>query len=464
MLINSVRIMLKKLFLLSVIFVSLGGCNEKQGLTIEKAYWGTWQSSGYGYIVDIINGEFTLYDIDTKYCVKQSASSDEIAQLLTHFEAFSNDKIGLGQSAKSKLYYFNRIDQLPSRCTQQIENSPVVVVDQFATMMQEHYAFFDVHKVDWQERVKQAKSQVSSSTNDAELFEILSKMMIGLNDGHLYINASLNGEVKQISYGDSKVLKPTLDRAFSEQTDIKTRREFGREWYKRTLANVENVLNGDVNYAANNQIIWGSVGNTGYIKLRNMYGFEEDGSFADEINVVKTSMANIVEELRGKRSIVIDLTTNSGGNDEIGRAIANYFTDERVKLYSHSTLGSGEQASEYFTEPEPNPYLGNVIVYTSDHTVSAAETFTMAMKALPNVTHVGTTTRGALSDILDKTLVNGWEVGLSNMTYLDAEDKLWEGIGVQPDIEFGVFDGDDIFTSHLDSTKRLVKMIETGQL
>ncbi len=456
--------MLKKLFSLSLILLLLSGCKETQLLSVEQAYWGTWESSGYGYIVDIVDGEFALYDIDSKYCVKQAASSKEIAQLLTHFEAVSNTKIGLGQSANSKLYYFNRLDKLPSRCHQIIENSPAVVVDQFATMMQEHYAFFDVYGVNWETRVEQAKLKIRPQTSDRELFEILSEMMVGLNDGHLYINATLDGELEQISYGDSKVLKPALDRAFSQQSKIKTRSEFGKAWYKGTLGKVDELLNGEANYSANNLILWGSVNNIGYIKLRNMFGFSEDGSLSNEIEAVNKAMVNILSEIGNKPNIVIDLTTNSGGHDEVGRAIANFFTDKKLKLYSHSTLGSTEAPQEYFTNPSSAPYLGKVIVYTSDHTVSAAETFTMAMKALPNVTHVGTTTRGALSDILDKTLVNGWEVGLSNMTYLDSNDKLWEGIGVIPEIKLEVFNNEDILTSHLVATQQLFKMIETGQL
>lgn len=456
--------MLKKLLSLSLILFLLSGCKETQLLSIEQRYWGTWESSGYGYIVDIVDGEFALYDIDSKYCVKQAMSSNEIAQLLTHFEAFSNTRIGLGQSASSKLYYFNRLDQLPSQCHQKVTNNPTVVVDQFATMMQEHYAFFEVHGVNWEQRVEQAKLAVTAQTSDRELFKILSEMMIGLNDGHLTINATLNGELEQISYGDSKVLKPTLDRAFSQQSKIKTRREFGKEWYKGTLGNVDKLLSGDANYSANKLILWGSADDIGYIKLRNMIGFTEDGSLSSEIEAVNKAMANILSEIGNKPNIVIDLTTNSGGHDEVGRAIANFFTDKKLKLYSHSTLGATEAPQEYFTNPSSAPYLGKVIVYTSDHTVSAAETFTMAMKALPNVTHVGTTTRGALSDILDKTLANGWEVGLSNMTYLDSNDKLWEGIGVVPEIKLEVFNNEDILTSHLVATQQLFKMIETGQL
>jgi len=75
MLINLVRIMLKNFFLLSLFITLFTGCDEKQRLSVEQPYWGTWKSSGYGYIVNIVEGKFTLYDIDSKYCVKQEVSS-----------------------------------------------------------------------------------------------------------------------------------------------------------------------------------------------------------------------------------------------------------------------------------------------------------------------------------------------------------------------------------------------------
>lgn len=55
--------------------------------------------------------------------------------------------------------------------------------------------------------------------------------------------------------------------------------------------------------------------------------------------------------------------------------------------------------------------LRPVFVLTSDVTVSAAGTLLLSLRALPNVTHLGATTRGALSDVLTKPLLNGWEVG-----------------------------------------------------
>jgi C-terminal processing protease CtpA/Prc len=67
--------------------------------------------------------------------------------------------------------------------------------------------------------------------------------------------------------------------------------------------------------------------------------------------------------------------------------------------------------------------------------VSAAEIFSLAMMALPNVTRVGTPTYGILSDSLEKQLPNGWSLGLSNEVYVAADGNLYEGRGIPPNIE-----------------------------
>jgi carboxyl-terminal processing protease len=191
-----------------------------------------------------------------------------------------------------------------------------------------------------------------------------------------------------------------------------------------------------------------------------MHSLTDDVVLAEEIQAVNKAFKRVVTDLATNSHIIIDVTTNSGGYDEIGREIINYFTNQKVKMYSHQTLGSSEPPQTYFTQPNENAYLGAVYVYTSDHTVSAAETFVMGMKSLPNVVHVGATTRGAFSDILDKTLPNGWEVGLSNMYYWDKNGHSWEGKGLTPDQEFPVFSRGNVINSHLEATEHLIQLVK----
>ncbi len=49
-------------------------------------------------------------------------------------------------------------------------------------------------------------------------------------------------------------------------------------------------------------------------------------------------------------------------------------------------------------------------------------------------------TRGALSDILSKTLPNGWSLGLSNEIYHDSQGICYEAIGIPPDTKRTILD------------------------
>jgi carboxyl-terminal processing protease len=448
---------LKKLFQLSIITVAISGCAQTPN--IDKAYWGAWESSGDGYLINLTQKGLEAYDISRRHCLKQQVDPKVRGEQFSHFEIFNEDKIGISQSENSKIYHFKRIGQIPARCLEAVTNSPVQVFQHFVDLMSEHYAYFDLYGVDWSARRAEAASLIHENTTDKELAQVFADLLQGINDDHLFVNATVNGKSQKISNSDSRVLTPALDKAFDQQSKIKDRKEFGLKWYQTTIEKITTDLIPEAKSAANDQIIWGEIDNIGYVKIRNMHSLTDDGILAEEIRAINNAFRRVVTDLASSSHIILDLTTNSGGSDEIGREITNYFTNQKVIMYSHQTLGSNESPQTYFTKPNDNAYLGPVYVYTSDHTVSAAETFVMAMKSLPNVIHVGATTRGAFSDILDKTLPNGWEVGLSNMFYWDKDGISWEGKGLTPDQVFPVFSRGKISNSHLEATEHLIRLV-----
>ena len=81
-----------------------------------------------------------------------------------------------------------------------------------------------------------------------------------------------------------------------------------------------------------------------------------------------------------------------------------------------------------------------VVLLTSTGTTSGAEVFTLAMRALPQVTLIGEPTQGAISDKLQKQLTNGFEVGLSNEYYLSPEGDWFESAGIPVAVEVPQFD------------------------
>ena len=79
-----------------------------------------------------------------------------------------------------------------------------------------------------------------------------------------------------------------------------------------------------------------------------------------------------------------------------------------------------------------------VVVLTSGATLSAGEIFVMSMRAFPHVTVVGEATAGAHSDVLEKSLPNGWRFGLSNEVCFAHDGQVYEEVGIPPDVEVEV--------------------------
>jgi C-terminal processing protease CtpA/Prc len=97
---------------------------------------------------------------------------------------------------------------------------------------------------------------------------------------------------------------------------------------------------------------------------------------------------------------------------------------------------------------------------TTDISRSAAESFALQMKSLPNVTTVGTNTLGILSSMLNKT-IGEFMLTISNEKYVTPDGKTYEVTGVDPDFHLDVFTKENMFNGHRDAVKKIVEMINT---
>ncbi|MEO0691284.1 MAG: S41 family peptidase [Pseudomonadota bacterium] len=205
-------------------------------------------------------------------------------------------------------------------------------------------------------------------------------------------------------------------------------------------------------------------GDIGYLALVTVAGYNRgEPNPTRDLRAINKIMEDAIQNFRraGVRAVVIDLSVNYGGFDFISRAIAERFASAPTHAY---TKYAGDAKDPIKTRVMLTPsrgarFEGPVYVMTSNITISGGEILTMALGALPNVTHVGEATRGALSDVLDKTLPNGWEVSLSNEVYLDSDGIAWEGRGVKPDWEMTVFPDADPVAGHLRAVRELLRSI-----
>jgi carboxyl-terminal processing protease len=105
---------------------------------------------------------------------------------------------------------------------------------------------------------------------------------------------------------------------------------------------------------------------------------------------IESMMDNVVEDFKQAYNqvcslpyLIIDVRGNGGGNSNNGRLIAEYLLKEPQE---HCVGGN--------ITPQPNVYSGKLFLLTSNHTFSAAESFTIDLKESGYVTLVGEKTAG----------------------------------------------------------------------
>jgi C-terminal processing protease CtpA/Prc len=90
-------------------------------------------------------------------------------------------------------------------------------------------------------------------------------------------------------------------------------------------------------------------------------------------------------------------------------------------------------------------FSGEVALLIGPDSVSAAGVFAMALFGRkPRITRVGDNTQGVFSDMLERTLPNGWRFSLPNGTYLAEDGRAFDVVGVPPDVRVPVFPDQDL--------------------
>ncbi|MBC8110395.1 MAG: ATP phosphoribosyltransferase regulatory subunit [Verrucomicrobia bacterium] len=97
-------------------------------------------------------------------------------------------------------------------------SKPEKVFESFWKTFNENYAHFETRNVTWQKQYDKYRTQINHTTSDDELFDILSKMVEPLRDGHVVI--SRTGDLPaSAKYSDFHARFPTK-KAISELREI----------------------------------------------------------------------------------------------------------------------------------------------------------------------------------------------------------------------------------------------------
>ncbi len=278
------------------------------------------------------------------------------------------------------------------------------------------YALFTVKNIDWQALYRIYRPKVTSSTTDDELFVILSKMLGHLNDNHVRLRSQ--NPPRNFSAG-------YLNQRFG---GVKT--ELFRELMSSRPLPTHYILR-DHKESSNGIFSYGWLGeDIGYFHFS---GFRDIGSSTHTID-------HLIDLFKAAKAVIIDVRRNGGGDDRVGKLIADRFADEK-RLYMTTQKRNGpnhgdfDEKKYWYLEPDgPLQFTKKVILLTDRTSISAAENFTLAMRNLPHVTVIGDLTSGCFADVYTGQLPNGWQFGCSYNLFLDHQGFCWEGLGIPPDL------------------------------
>ncbi|HZM91094.1 MAG TPA: S41 family peptidase [Blastocatellia bacterium] len=269
-----------------------------------------------------------------------------------------------------------------------------------------NYALFGAKHIDWDALYKVYRPRVTSKTTDDELFQIISDLLGNLNDNHVRLSSSKRRFQSGI-LGQMKMEDFSLDLVKQKYLKGKSKP----------------LVDGVFDYG------W-LTDSIGYFHFRGFGRLEQSEAAVD----------SIIKDFKDAKAIVVDVRGNGGGDDRVGKLIADRFADQK-RLYMKTAIRSGSRHGDFtpwkywYVEPGgPLQFTKPVILLTHRFSVSAAENFALAMRVLPHVTVVGDATSGVFADVYGDRMPNGWGFSVSFKLFIDYTGFCWEGIGVPADI------------------------------
>jgi hypothetical protein len=434
-----------------------------QNQTTTLSLDGLWLTDGYGEFVEFKGNDLLVYEVTKLSCILSEKASRKTETGTADEIVFAADddtfRIVPGPSQDTLWFHVDgaisnillrRTTSQPKPCGQPLADTPLTNYEVFWQTFTEQYAFFGLRNVDWRAVDKKVRPQVTPDTKPEELFGILSSMVEPLHDKHIYINApSIHKGFRggrpptdTLQDGDKPRVTEIIETKYvlgGLQNFCNGQLQFGRLRPPRGAMTTDSERKRQADFIA-------------YLRIHSFARYSKDADFGKQLEVLQTALDEIFKDASGWSGLVIDIRINSGGFDQFGAAIASrlatldYFAYEKFARDDIRDPDHHTPAQPIMVNASQRPgFRGPVVLLTSAHGLSAAETFAMALLGRdPHVTRVGANTQGVFSDELGRRLPNGWRFGLSNETYLTNDGKTFEGTGVPPDNEAPIFRKEDL--------------------
>lgn len=294
----------------------------------------------------------------------------------------------------------------------ELEDTPINNFEIFWKDFDLHYALFEYKNINWDSLYNVHSSSVSDNTTDTELFDILSNLIAPLNDQHIVLRGM--GRVYISGSDSAEKINPFSLRIIKSK-------------YLKTC---DTAGNGIFTYGILDD-------STGYIHISS---FTNTGGLANKVNKWAKDIDKVVKTFSSFSRLILDIRENSGGiSANVEHIASRFFDKERDYLYTryrngpkHNDLTPLKLSS--ITPGGASPFNGEIMLLTDNNTASAAEHFTLAMRTLPYVTHLGDTTTGIFAGNMERDMPNGWHYNLTHTIITSIDNICYEGTGIPPDI------------------------------
>lgn len=282
------------------------------------------------------------------------------------------------------------------------DNNSVGNFDALWKLIDEHYCFFEEKGVDWNAVYKEFRPQVDNRVRREQLFDICSRMLDRLQDGHVNLSSP---------FATSYYKKWWTD--YPQNYDARLVEQYYFDFQYHQL--------GGISYGI-------LPGNVGYMRYPSF-----------EYTLGEGNLDNILYYLRFCTALIIDVRDNGGGYMTAAEDLISRFVRTRTLAgYIRHKTGPGhndfsEPYAFYYDPPKGNHlgWLKPAVVLCNRSTFSAANHFVAVMKQLPAVRIVGDVTGGGAGMPLSLEIPCGWGIRMSACPVTDANGNLYE-FGVEP--------------------------------
>ena len=437
---------------------------------------GIWRSEGYGLVFQIQGSNLKTFELTTSTCVgggtalRDGTVSDgrEATFKTPDGDVFF---VRSGGSADHKTMHtegsasdvrIDRIPQLPAACEHPTPNTPAGNFEVFVRTWTENYILFDQAAIDWGAVVEKNRLKITADTSPTGLFDIFQGMIEPFHNRHTFIEApDLKREFTSFRPGTDHLIKGDI-QAFPKNETPLLLGITDQAYFKTPLLK---FCNGQLQYGHVDE-------NIGYLRIPRFSRYSEQGGFAAGLAELQSALDQIFSDAKLK-ALIIDVRLNSGGFDPYGLEIASRLATQDYVAYIKQARADADDRNKWtpgdksIVHPSSRPsFRGPVVELTGPHTISAGETFTQAlMGRTPHVIRTGENTQGVFSDVLGRSLPNGWNFGLPNEVFRTPEGTIFDGTGIPPDVEVPVFANSDVAARRDPAMSMAIEILrqKTGQ-